>query len=331
MEMPELSLDLADFAAAAPRPDPDRLYDLLVLGGGPAAMTAVVYAARKLMKVALITRDFGGQMAETAEIENYMGFQTVRGRELTDKFREQAQQFDVPLAVAEKILRVRRDGGRFVVETESGQTYQGRTVIVATGKRYRPLGVPGERELAGRGVAYCPTCDAPFFKDKNVVVAGGGNSAFTAALDLLKVARHVTLVNYAAGWQADAVLRAAVERSGERARLLDQLQILAIEGAAKVEGVRVRDRRTGAEETLPADGVFVEIGLDPNSEPVAELAAHNAQGELIVDCATRTNVPGLFGAGDVTTVPYKQIVISAGEGAKAALAAYDYLTAQGLL
>jgi alkyl hydroperoxide reductase subunit F len=331
MELAGLSFDLADLATEARRPEPSELYDLLVLGGGPAAMTAVVYAARQFVKLAMITQAFGGQMAETSEIENYMGFQTVTGVELTQKFKEQVRQFDVPIAFGEKVTGVKHADGIFTVQTNQGPTCRGRAVIVATGKRYRQLGVPGEKELTGHGVAYCSICDAPLFKDKTVAIVGGGNSAFTAAIDLLKSAREVTMFNYAAGWQGDAVLRRTVEKSGGRVKLLDRHEILAIEGEKRVQSIRFKDRRTGEELSLPVDGVFVEIGLIPNSEPIVGLAELNDKQEMVVDCATRTSVPGLFGAGDVTTVPYKQIVISAGEGAKAALAAHDYLVNQGLL
>lgn len=315
----------------AKQPETEEIYDVLVLGGGPAAMTAVVYAARKMMKVAMITRDFGGQMAETSEIENYMGFQTITGEELTNKFQEQVKQFDVPISLEEVVTKVRREGELFLVDTSRKNTYRGRTVIVATGKRYRPLNVPGEKELAGRGVAFCATCDAPFFKGKKVAVAGGGNSAFTAALDLLKVATEVTIVNYAAGWQADEVMLAAVKKYGDKLKMLDEHEVTRIAGDQRVEAVQVKDRKSGEEKSIEADGIFVEIGLLPNSEPVADLVKLTDQNEVMVDCHCRTDVPGVYGAGDVTTVPFKQIVISAGEGAKAALTAYDYLTRQGLL
>ncbi|MEW6248136.1 MAG: FAD-dependent oxidoreductase [Nitrospirota bacterium] len=210
---------------------------------------------------------------------------------------------------------------------ESGTAFQARAVILATGKRERTLKVPGEKELVGKGVAYCATCDAPFFKDKRVVVAGGANSAFTAAVDLLKAAKEVTLVNFAKGWQADEILQRQV-RVQPHVRLLDHHAVTRIDGVQSVTGVHIRDRETNQETTIPADGIFVEIKLLPNSEPVRWLAKLNEVGEMIVDCHCRTNVPGLFAAGDVTTVPHKQILISAGKGAKAALSAYEYLVGQ---
>jgi alkyl hydroperoxide reductase subunit F len=311
-------------------PDPGRVYHLLVLGGGPAATTAMLYAARKFLDAALLTKDFQGQVGTTNAIENYMGYQTINGRELAAKFYEQIRQFDLPMAQDVWITRVRREGDLFAVEVDGGAAYRAHAVVVATGKRDRVLGVPGEKELAGRGVAYCATCDAPFFRGLKVAVAGGGNSGFTAALDLLKVAAEVTLINVAEGWQADAILQASA-RKHDHVRFLERHEITAIEGDQVVTGLRLRDRATGAEKRIDVDGVFVEIGLVPNSEPVRGLVELNAAGEIVIDCFCRTGVAGLFAAGDVTTIPQKQIIISAGEGAKASLMAYDYLTRKGLL
>lgn len=325
----ESRLDLSALERAG-RPDPGVTYDLLILGGGAAALTAAIYAARKMMKTALITQGFGGQMDETADVENYPGFQMITGHDLAEKFLDHVRQFDLPILDDETVVEVRKEDAFFSTLLASGLAFTARTVILATGKRSRPLNVPGEKELTGKGVSYCATCDAPLFKDRRVVVAGGGNSAMTAALDLLKVAREVTLVNLAAGWQADAILLQSVQKRGF-ARLLDRHQVIRIEGAGRVAAVHVKDQQTGQEEAIPADGIFIQIGLLPNSEPVRDLARLNERKELVVDLGCRTSVEGLFGAGDVTTVPYKQIVISAGEGAKAALAAYDYLAGRGLL
>ena len=332
-------------------PDPGVVYDLLVIGGGPAAMTAAVYAARKMLKLAVLTDEFGGQVADTSEIENYMGFQMVTGQELTEKFVKHMKSFDVPCAQGEKVAKVTSEkatskGGLFAATREGrrsgslegpagpngrgGDVFRARTVVFAAGRRYRRLGVSGEEKFTGRGVSYCAICDAPFFRNKRVVVAGGGNSAFTAAIDLLKLASEVTLVNVTPGWQADPIMFDPVS-AHESVTLLDNHEITRIEGDRKVEKVHVRDLGSGGEKAIAADGVFVEIGGVPNSEPVRGLAGLTGGGELVVDCHCRTNVEGLFGAGDVTTVPYKQIVISAGEGAKAALSAYDYLSGQGAL
>lgn len=327
MDFPGFSLDMTSLGEGN-RPDPSELFEVLILGGGPAAMTAAVYAARKMLKLAVITKDWGGQVATTSEIENYMGFQTITGEELTKKFKEQVQLFEVPVWKGEKVKKVELRDPVFHVTLEGGSTFRSKTLILATGKRSRKLGVPGEEELAGKGVAYCATCDAPFYKDKEVVVAGGGNSAATAAIDLLKVAKSITLVNFVEGWQADEVLMKPLHESS-KVTLLDHHQITAIRGEERVEKVLVKDRGSGAERELQAQGLFVEIGLLPNSEPVEGLVKMTPRKEVIVDCHARTSVPGLMGAGDVTTVPFKQIVVSAGEGAKAALSAYDYLLKMG--
>ncbi len=323
MEFPGFELDMAAFKSAR-KPEPEKLYDLIILGGGPASMSAAVYAARKTLELAILTKDFGGQMLETSEVENWLGYQSVNAKDLVSRFEEHAKSFDIPIGLGPAAKKVEKDGGRFVVRTDDNKIYQARTIILSTGKRHRHLNVPGEKELSGKGVAYCATCDAPLFRDKKALVAGGGNSAFTTALDLLKVNAEVFLVNYGEGWQADEALVEKVKSLG-KARLLENHEVLAIEGKQRVTGVKVHDRLSGEEKVMAADGVFVEIGLLSNSELAADLAALNAAGEVIVDCACRTSVEGLFAAGDVTTVPYKQIVISAGEGAKAALSAYEYL------
>jgi len=323
VDVGELSFDLSTLGEEN-RPDPGTVYDLIIIGGGPAAMTAAVYAARKLVKLAVVTRDFGGQVGWTSDIENYLGFQIITGRELVEKFREQVEKFEVPVARDETVTVVKKQGNIFTIATAGVTDYRARTVILATGKKSRPLNVPGEQELLGKGVAVCATCDAPLFKGKKVVVAGGGNSAFTAALDLAKVAREVTVVNFTAGWQADEVMLETIRRYSH-VDLLDNHQVVRIEGTKRVEAVLIKNRGSGEETRIPAEGIFIEIGLLPNSDPVKDLAELSGQGELVVDCGCRTGVGGLFGAGDVTTVPYKQIIISAGEGAKAALSAYEYL------
>ena len=323
MDFPDFSLDTS-LLQEAKEPEPTITYDLLILGGGPAAMSAAVYAARKMIKLAIITKDFGGQIRETSEVENWLGFQSINAKDLADSFEEHVKGFDIPVSLGTSITEVKKKGDTFNVLTDDSTMYSSQTLIIATGKRHRPLNVPGENELLGRGVAYCATCDAPFFKGKKVVVAGGGNSAFTTAVDLLKVGAEVTLVNFIKGWQADESLQERMKRTS-KVSLLDYHQIVRIEGKDSVSGVVVNNRENDNEKKLHANGVFIEIGLFPNNEPIKNLVELNEHGEIIVDCSCKTSVEGLFGAGDVTTVPHKQIVISAGEGAKAALSAYDYL------
>jgi len=329
MDFPTFSLDTS-LLEKAKEPEPEVTYDLLILGGGPAAMSAAVYAARKMMNLAIITKDFGGQVRETSEIENWLGFQSINAKDLVDSFEEHVKSFDIPVSLGPAITEANKEGNNFKVRTDDGKIYSSHTLILATGKRHRPLNVPGEKELVGRGVAYCATCDAPFFKGKKVIVAGGGNSAFTTAVDLLKVGAEVILVNFIKGWQADESLQERAKQT-DKASLLDYHQIVRIEGRDGVTGVIVKNRENEKEKKLDANGVFVEIGLLPNNESVKNLVELNEQGEVIVDCACKTSVEGLFAAGDVTTVPHKQIVISAGEGAKSALSAYNYLINKSLI
>jgi alkyl hydroperoxide reductase subunit F len=287
-------------------------------------MSGAVYAARKMLNLAVITKDFGGQVLETSEIENWLGFQSINAKDLVDRFVEHVNNFDMAVAMNTAVAHIRKKDDIFSIETEGGIVFSSRAAILATGKRHRPLNIPGEKELVGRGVAYCATCDAPFFMDKTVVVVGGGNSAFTTAIDLLKVGSHIIMANFIEGWQADETLQERVRKS-EKVTLLDCHEVLGIEGKDRVEKVFLKSRKDGEEKRLDAEGVFIEIGLLPNNESVKDLVSLNDLGEVIIDCSCRTNVEGFFGAGDVTTVPHKQIVISAGEGAKAALSAYDYL------
>jgi alkyl hydroperoxide reductase subunit F len=329
MEIPEFSLDI-EAIKESKKPDPSTVYDLLILGGGPAAMSATVYAARKMLNLAIITKDFGGQMLETSNVENWLGFQSIDARDLLEKFQEHIKNFDISVALGSVVEAVAKDDGTLTVTLDNGVVHPGKAVIVATGKRHRRLDVPGEHELTGRGVAYCATCDAPLYKGKKVVVAGGGNSAFTTALDLLKVGADVTMVQYSENWRADLSLQERVKQF-HAVRFLGYYQILRIEGENRVTAVAVKNRKTDEEEIIRADGVFVEIGLISNSHLVKDIVELNRHGEIEIDSACRTNVEGLFSAGDVTTVPFKQLIISAGEGAKAALAAYDYLVAKHLI
>lgn len=312
----------------------DLLYDLIIIGGGPAGMTAAVYAARKRLAVLLVSQDLGGQTLWTSDIENYMGYQYITGEELAAKFEEQVKQFPIALDVGDGVQklaveeRLQPSGRQFSVTTPSGKQFRSRTVIVASGKRSRPLDVPGERRLTGRGISYCATCDAPLFTGKDVAVIGGGNSAFTAVADLIPIAGQIYVVNYAYEWQADRVLLERAERSGKMTPFLGH-QVVEILGQDRVERIVIRPRGDGEATELAVQGVFVEIGLAPNSDFARDLVQLNQVGEIMVDCKGETNVPGVFAAGDVTTVPEKQIIVAAGEGAKAALSAYEYLLMEG--
>jgi len=323
--------DLLDLELILPEEAQDRVsqsgesYDLLIIGGGSAGMTAAVYAARKQLKTLLIGKDLGGQLLWTSDIENYMGYQYITGRELTTKFKTQMEQFPiVDIIAGDTVEKLASDDGLFVAETASNRKYMGKAAIVASGKRYKPLNVPGEQELIGHGISYCATCDAPLFAGKDVAVIGGGNSGFTAVIDLLGIAKQVYLVNVNTQWQADPIMVEKTKGAKNLTPLLSH-RVLSIQGKDSVTGITLESLGTQQSKKLSVQGIFIEIGLLPNSEFVRDLVQLNKWGEIIVDCGCRTNVPGLFGAGDVTTVPEKQIGVAIGEGTKAALSAYKYL------
>jgi len=299
------------------------MYDLIIVGGGPAGMTAAVYAARKRLNTLLLSKDVGGQVLWTMGVENYMGYQYIEGPELMQKFEEQVKQFPLDQKIGQGASTLSRVDVGFEVRAEGGESYQARAVIVATGKRPRQLNVPGEERLRGRGVTYCAICDGPIFAGEKVAVIGGGNSALEAAYDMVKIGDHVYLVSLTP-LTGDQVLIEKVKEASNLTTLLEH-EVLSIEGSNRVESLTVRDLKTGAEKKLEVGGVFVEIGLIPNSDVVRDIVKLNRLGEIEVSCACETGVPGLFAAGDVTNVPEKQIVVAAGEGAKAALAAHKYL------
>ena len=302
----------------------DHEYELVIVGGGPAGLTAAVYGARKKLDLLLISKDLGGQTLLTSTIENYMGYQYITGEELAAKFEEQVRQYPIDIVTGEEVESISPENGRFSIRTKSGHRVFAQAVIVATGKRSRPLNAPGEKEFLGRGVSYCAVCDAPLFPDKEVAVIGAGNSGATAVVDLLKIARRIHVVDILPDWRADPVLVERIEASGKVETHFSR-EVVRIEGDKLVNAIVLRPVGGGPEERIPVEGVFVEIGLIPNSEFVKGLLELNEAGEIVVDCRCRTNVEGIFAAGDVTSVPEKQIIIAAGEGAKAALSAYAYL------
>jgi alkyl hydroperoxide reductase subunit F len=299
------------------------MYDLIIIGGGPAGMTAAVYAARKKIKTLFLSKDVGGQVITTSSIENYMGYQIIEGSILMDRFEEQIKQFPIDRKIGEEATTVSRVAGGLQVQTASGDSFQARAVIVATGKRSRRLVVPGEEGLIGRGVSYCAVCDGPLFESEAVAVIGGGNSALEAIDDMLKIANVVYSVTEA-GFTGDAILVDRVKTSPKFVPY-HRHRVAAVEGNGAVAGLAIRDISTGEEKRLAVRGIFVEIGLTPSSALVRGLACLNDAGEIVVDCNCRTDVPGLFAAGDVASTPEKQIIIAAGDGAKAALQAHRYM------
>jgi alkyl hydroperoxide reductase subunit F len=301
----------------------EEIYDVLIVGGGPAGMTAGLYAGRKNLKTILISQDLGGQALWTLTIENFMGYLSISGPDLMAKFQRQISSSGIRIRVPDEAVELKKESALFVIKTKFGGEYRGKTVIVATGKRPKRLDVPGEKELTGRGVSYCVTCDAPLFANKSVAVIGGGNSAVSAALDLSKLASKVYLVARSA-LKADPIL---IEKLGKEEKVTVLLGFLPKEilGKERVVGIVVKDQKKGEEKEISLDGVFVEVGLVPNTDFLKGLLAVNELGEIIVNCNCETSEEGVFACGDVTNVSGKQIIIACGEGAKAALAAYRYL------
>jgi len=299
------------------------MYDLMIIGGGPAGLAASVYAARKRLNTLLVSVDIGGQINTTWGVENYLGYQFIEGSELIDKFHTQVSQYPIDQKIGYKVSRLDKIDRGFEAISETGDRYQARTVIFATGKRPRRLNVPGETELAGRGVTYCAICDGPIFAGQRVAIVGGGNSALEAALDMVKIAEHVDLVSLTP-LTGDAILIDRL-KDAQNLALFTEHQTEKIEGQKLVEGILIRDIKSGESKRLNVTGVFIEIGLVPNSDPVRELVKLNKWGEVPITPACETEIPSLYAAGDVTDVPEKQIVVAAGEGAKAALQAHRYL------
>ena len=299
------------------------MYELIIIGGGPSGMAAAVYAARKLINTMLVTGDIGGQVNWTNGVENYLGFQFIEGDELISKFQQQVNQFPIEQKIGLKIIQVKQIDGGFEVISEAGDRFQGKAVILASGKRPRRLNVEGEMELTGRGVTYCSICDGPDFTGQKVAVIGGGNSAIEAALDMVKAAEHVDMVSVTP-LTGDPIM---IEKLSDAKNLTiyAEQQTEKILGQSTVEGIVIKDLKTGAHKQLDVSGVFVEIGLVPNSDMAKELLKLNHAGEVPVNSSCETEVPGFFAAGDVTNAPEKQIIIAAGEGAKAALTAHRYL------
>ena len=302
------------------------LYDVAIVGGGPAGLAAAMYAARKNLSTIVVALDIGGQLATTRDVANYPGYELITGPDLVQKLFAQASQHDIAQLIGEQVVGVRVDGRSKVLELESRREVAARTVIIASGVQKHHLRIPGEKELAGRGVVYCSTCDGPLFKGLDIAVVGGGNAALEAALEMDGVARTVHLVARR-GLAGDAVLEDKVT-AASGVRVLAHHEPVEIHGGDAVEAVTLLDRETGTTAKLAVQGVFVEIGLVPNTGFALDLVDTNDRGEIIVDSRGRTGVRGVFAAGDCTDAHDKQIVIAVGEGAKAALAAFEYLVAQ---
>ncbi|MFP5461518.1 MAG: alkyl hydroperoxide reductase subunit F [Gammaproteobacteria bacterium] len=299
-------------------------FDVLVVGGGPAGAAAAIYAARKGIRTGVVSERFGGQVLDTLGIENFISVQHTEGPKLAMALEQHVKSYEVDIMNLQR-AKALVPGELVEVQLESGASLQARSVIIATGARWREMNVPGEQEYRGKGVAYCPHCDGPLFKGKHVAVIGGGNSGVEAAIDLAGVVAHVTLFEFDAKLRADAVLQRKL-LSLPNATVITSAQTTEVTGnGEKVNGLRYTDRTDGSSHFVELEGVFVQIGLLPNTDWLRGTVALSPRGEIEVDARGQTSVPGVFAAGDATTVPYKQIVIAMGEGSKAALSAFDHL------
>ncbi len=331
MELAEIlaKVDTGADARAAEKLAAKDPFEVLVVGGGPAGAGAAIYTARKGFRTGIAAERFGGQLHDTLGIENLPGTVYTEGPKLAGELERHVGEYDIDLmnlARAVKLTPASEEGGYHTVELGNGATLKSRSLILATGARWKNIGVPGEAEYRNKGVAYCPHCDGPLFKGKRIAVIGGGNSGVEAAIDLAKIVGHVTLIEYDSKLRADEVLQAKL-RSLSNVDIVTSGQTTEILGEnGKVSGLRLKDRTSGEERTIALAGVFVQIGLVPNTEWLKDSGlALSKFGEIETDEEGRTNLPGIFGAGDVTDVPYKQIVVAMGEGSKAGLSAFDYL------
>jgi thioredoxin-disulfide reductase len=299
-----------------------ELYDVIIVGAGPAGLSAAVYCRRKLLKTLVISKDIGGQVLLTGYIENYLGYGNKNGIELAGIFESQARELKTPILTGD-VERIEPEGDAFLIKTPDSE-FKARAVIVTGGSSYKTLNVPGEEELLGRGVSVCATCDAPFAKDRVVAVVGGGNAAFQSAELLAKYARKVYIIHRRQSFRADEIL---IERARNtpKIEMFTDTGVVEIMGDKKVDGIVLLDLKTDAQRRVDVDMVFVEIGRVVKLDYVKHLVETNKHGQIIVDREQRTSRKGIFAAGDITDLKYGQAIIAAGDGAVAALSAYDYL------
>ena len=314
-------------AALAARP----AYDVLITGGGPAGAAAAVYAARKGIRTGILAERFGGQVLDTMAIENFISVPHTEGPKFAAALEHHVRDYGVDIINLQRatgILPASTPGGLITVQLASGAALRTKSLILAPGARWRQMNVPGEDEYRNKGVAYCPHCDGPLFKGKRVAVIGGGNSGVEAAIDLAGIVAHVTLIEFDAQLRADAVLQRKLASLPNATVITSALSTEVHGNGEKVTGLTYKDRASEAVHRLDLDGIFVQIGLVPNTEWLKGALALSPRGEIEIDARGETSLPGVFAAGDATTVPYKQIIIAAGDGAKAALSAFDYLIRQ---
>lgn len=303
-----------------------EIFDVIIVGGGPAGLSAAIYTARKSLKTLILTKNVGGNIANAGMVENYLGFTQISGPELAGKFRENIEQFKNDGVELHEGVGVTNISGSFpnlTVNTDDGKEYLGKTIIIASGRVSRKLGIPGEDEFLGKGVAICATCDAPLYKGRDVAVVGGGNSALDGAHALMQIAKSVTMINIVDSLTGDAVLRHKVE-TAPNVKILNNHEAVEILGEQVVNGLKIRNRVSGEEQILPVTGVFIEIGYTPATS-FDKLTQKNDKGEIIVDDEGKTSVEGIWAAGDINSLGGEQMIVAAGEGAKTALAVARFL------
>jgi len=305
---------------------PVDIFDVIILGAGPAGLAAAVYTARKFLKTLVITENIGGQALESWAIENYMGYRMITGEDLMKKFEEQARELHIQLEL-DGVVGISRDGSSITVKTATDRSFGARSLIIATGKHPKMLGIEGEERFIGRGLSICATCDGPLFRGKNVAVVGGGNSALQTAIEMSRIAKTVHLV-VRSQIRCDAILKETYQKKENIITHLNT-EVARLYGDQFLTGLGLRHRDTGEEARIDVDGVFLEIGWLPNTEFLGAFVPLNPEKEVVVDENCHTEIPGVFAAGDVSSIKGKQIIIAAGEGAKAALEVYEYLVKTG--
>jgi alkyl hydroperoxide reductase subunit F len=312
----------AHYGAGAVETAEAKEYDVVVIGGGPAGAAASIYTARKGLKTAIVAERIGGQVNETRGIENMISIPYTEGPQLAADLFKHLDAYPIDILEHRRVKGI-EDGARKILHIKGGETITAGALVLATGAKWRQLGIPGEKENIGRGVAFCPHCDGPFYKDKPVVVIGGGNSGVEAAIDLAGICSHVTLLEFADQLKADHVLIDKAQSMDNVTIHLNAAATRVVDNGSKVSGIEYTDRISNETRSVEADGIFVQIGLVPNSDPFADLVELNPMGEIIVDGHCRTGRTGIYAAGDLTTVPFKQIIIAMGEGAKAGLSVFE--------
>ena len=331
MELDEIvnKIDSSASLKEAEKISKKETYDILIVGGGPAGASAAVYSARKGLRTGIVSERFGGQVMDTLGIENFISVKATEGPKLVTALEEHVKEYDVDIMNLQRAKSIQKndENALFEVELENGGKLKSKSVIVATGARWRELNVPGEKEFKGKGVAYCPHCDGPLFKGKHVAVIGGGNSGVEATIDLANIVGHVTLFEFAPELKADDILQKRLY-SLPNVDVILNAQTLEVLGTDKVNSMIYLDRKTNEKKTIPLEGIFIQIGLLPNTDFVKNTVDLSKFGEIIIDSHGQSSLKGLFAAGDATTVPYKQIIIAMSEGAKASLGAFDYLIRQ---